>query len=69
MIICVINNFYMVCVDIISFDGGGLRGIMSCIVLERLVAEFPDLLDHFDFVAGTSNGMCCNTRDVCVLLH
>jgi len=31
-------------------------GIMTCIVLERLLSQFPDLLSHFDFIAGTSNG-------------
>lgn len=42
--------------NILSLDGGGLRGILNCIILERLLIRFPDLFDKFDMVAGTSNG-------------
>lgn len=43
---------------ILSIDGGGIRGIISTILLERLSAE-PSLsgwLDRVDLVAGTSTG-------------
>jgi len=43
---------------ILSIDGGGIRGIIPAIVLERLCAQ-PSLhgwLDRVDLVAGTSTG-------------
>lgn len=43
---------------ILSIDGGGIRGIISTILLERLSAE-PSLsgwLGNVDFLAGTSTG-------------
>lgn len=43
---------------ILSIDGGGIRGIVTAIILERLKAE-PGLsqwLDHVDLFAGTSTG-------------
>lgn len=42
---------------IISIDGGGIRGVVPTIVLQRLAAEPGlDLLDRVDLVAGTSTG-------------
>jgi len=41
---------------ILSIDGGGLRGLINCILLERLSRRFPDFLEKIDFVCGTSNG-------------
>jgi hypothetical protein len=42
---------------ILSLDGGGIRGLMTAIWLERLEAELPrPLWKHFDLVAGTSTG-------------
>ncbi len=41
---------------ILSIDGGGARGIVSCIILERIIARFPDFLDRVSLLAGTSNG-------------
>jgi patatin-like phospholipase/acyl hydrolase len=41
---------------IISFDGGGICGLLSLVVLERLLSEYPDLLDDVDLYAGTSTG-------------
>ncbi len=38
---------------ILSIDGGGLRGIITTLVLERLVAKFPTLLSHVTVLAGT----------------
>ena len=43
---------------ILTIDGGGIRGVVPAIVLERLCAE-PELaswLDHVDLFAGTSTG-------------
>ncbi len=41
---------------ILSIDGGGVKGMFSLRVLERLVAKFPHLLDEVDLIAGTSTG-------------
>lgn len=49
-------------VNILSIDGGGIRGIIPSIALvelqKMLKATCPDkdLLDHFDIIAGTSTG-------------
>ena len=41
---------------VMSFDGGGIRGIVSARLLERLTQSVPTLLDSVDLVAGTSTG-------------
>lgn len=49
---------------ILSFDGGGVRGLVSIAILERLEAEIARqtgkaevrLCDHFDLIGGTSTG-------------
>lgn len=41
---------------IISFDGGGIRGLFSLLLLKRLEAERPGLISSCDFFAGTSVG-------------
>ncbi|KAL6049855.1 putative sporulation hydrolase CotR [Balamuthia mandrillaris] len=41
---------------IISLDGGGMRGVMNCIILDRLLKVFPDLLSRVNMFVGTSNG-------------
>lgn len=41
---------------ILAIDGGGSRGIISCIILERLIKAFPDLMKNVSMLAGTSNG-------------
>lgn len=41
---------------ILSLDGGGMRGLMNCILLERMLKVYPNLLDQVDMLAGTSNG-------------
>ena len=47
---------------ILSFDGGGIRGILTAAMLEavedRLKAINPDkeLREYFDIIAGTSSG-------------
>ena len=44
--------------NILSIDGGGIRGIIPTILLQRLSAEaeLSDWLDSVDLVAGTSTG-------------
>ncbi len=43
---------------ILSLDGGGLRGLITVILLQRLNAEsgLKGWIDHIDLVAGTSTG-------------
>jgi uncharacterized protein len=43
---------------ILSFDGGGLRGVIPTIFLQRLISEFQlsDLVTKADLLAGTSTG-------------
>lgn len=42
--------------NIINFDGGGLRGLLSISLFERLQNEFPDILRHTNMLGGTSTG-------------
>ena len=43
---------------ILSFDGGGIRGLLSTVLIRRLVAEstVSDLIGQADMFAGTSTG-------------
>lgn len=41
---------------ILSLDGGGIRGILTARILERLAALRPRFLDTIDLFAGTSTG-------------
>jgi patatin-like phospholipase/acyl hydrolase len=41
---------------ILSFDGGGICGLLSLVILERLLSDSPDMLDDVDLYAGTSTG-------------
>jgi patatin-like phospholipase/acyl hydrolase len=41
---------------ILSLDGGGIRGLLSAIILERLTLANPGWLDEVDLLAGTSTG-------------
>ena len=41
---------------ILSLDGGGIRGLITTILLERLTAAVPGWLDQVDLIAGTSTG-------------
>ena len=43
--------------QILSLDGGGLRGIFAASALAQLEQDFDTkIIDHFDLVAGTSTG-------------
>mmetsp|Transcript_37921 Transcript_37921/g.69325 ORF Transcript_37921/g.69325 Transcript_37921/m.69325 type:complete len:135 (-) Transcript_37921:17-421(-) len=43
--------------NILSLDGGGVRGAFTATVLARLEEECgPDFIDSFDLIAGTSTG-------------
>jgi patatin-like phospholipase/acyl hydrolase len=41
---------------ILSLDGGGIRGLLTIILLRRLEEEVPGWLDQVDLIAGTSTG-------------
>lgn len=38
----------------ITFDGGGIRGIVSAVLLERLLHYRTTLINETDLLAGTS---------------
>src|SRR5258707_14330654 len=41
---------------ILSFDGGGIRGLVTLAILKRLEAQIPNLIKDADLLAGTSTG-------------
>src|SRR5271163_5203479 len=41
---------------ILSLDGGGIRGLLTTVLLERLSTAAPGWLDQVDLIAGTSTG-------------
>lgn len=46
------NNKYR----ILSLDGGGVRGLLTVSILEKIHQIFPSFLDNVDLIAGTSSG-------------
>ena len=42
--------------NILSLDGGGIRGLITAIILERIYDRFPGYWDKIDLIAGTSTG-------------
>lgn len=42
--------------NIITFDGGGLRGSLSIGIFERIQKEFPDIIRTSNLLGGTSTG-------------
>lgn len=41
---------------ILSLDGGGIRGVVTTTILERLVGAGADVVSNADLIAGTSTG-------------
>ena len=41
---------------ILSIDGGGVKGVIPAIILDRLTRELGDWIDKVDLIAGTSIG-------------
>jgi patatin-like phospholipase/acyl hydrolase len=41
---------------ILALDGGGIRGLLTAVLLERLELEVPGFLERVDLFAGTSTG-------------
>ncbi|MBP1701822.1 MAG: hypothetical protein H6Q38_929 [Chloroflexi bacterium] len=46
----------MAAYPILSMDGGGIRGIMTAIILQRLEKQYPGFLSKIKLFAGTSTG-------------
>ena len=42
--------------NILAFDGCGLKGALSISILERIVKEYPNLLNNINMFGGTSTG-------------
>ncbi len=42
--------------QILSLDGGGIRGVLSAVLIARIVKEAPEFLRAVDLIAGTSTG-------------
>jgi predicted acylesterase/phospholipase RssA len=43
-------------VNILSLDGGGIRGVVTARLLERIEKACPGFMDKVDVIAGTSTG-------------
>jgi patatin-like phospholipase/acyl hydrolase len=41
---------------VLSLDGGGIRGVLTAALLERLEEGMPGFLERVDLIAGTSTG-------------
>lgn len=41
---------------ILTLDGGGIRGVYTAILLQRLAKQVPGFMDRADLLAGTSTG-------------
>ena len=41
---------------ILSVDGGGIKGLFSATLLDRLLQAYPSLIENVDLIAGTSSG-------------
>jgi len=42
--------------NIVTFDGGGLRGALSIGIFERIQREIPDIIRTANLLGGTSTG-------------
>jgi len=42
--------------NILSFDGGGIKGVLSIRLIQRIRDQFPELLEVVDMYVGTSTG-------------
>ena len=42
--------------NILSFDGGGIRGALSIKLLEKIQNETPDIVRTSNMISGTSTG-------------
>lgn len=42
--------------NIVAFDGGGIRGLVSALLLQQIQAKYPNALSSVNLFAGTSTG-------------
>ncbi|MBQ9012382.1 MAG: patatin-like phospholipase family protein, partial [Bacilli bacterium] len=42
--------------NILSFDGGGIRGALSIKLLEKIQNETPNIVKKSNMISGTSTG-------------
>ena|SRR5271157_3647761 len=42
--------------NVLSLDGGGLRGVITSVLLTRIEAVMPTFLENVDLIVGTSTG-------------
>ena len=42
--------------NILSLDGGGVRGALEAVLLDRIQTEFPNFIRDLDLIAGVSTG-------------
>jgi predicted patatin/cPLA2 family phospholipase len=55
--------------NILTIDGGGIRGIVALVLLKRLqTALGSDVRDYFEYIAGTSAGAMCVSSSVSTTL-
>jgi uncharacterized protein len=46
----------MPAMKILSIDGGGIRGVFTAVLLDRILAKYPALIQNTRLFAGTSTG-------------
>lgn len=44
------------CYKILSIDGGGIKGLYSAVILQKMEEEYGPIYKNFDLICGTSTG-------------
>lgn len=56
----VVSKYGRLILKLIPLDGGGVRGLISLLILDRIMKQMPDPnakpCDYFDLIGGTSTG-------------
>ena len=42
---------------ILSLDGGGIKGLFTATVLDRILHAYPELIENVDLIAGSSTAI------------
>ncbi|KAM9995857.1 hypothetical protein ACTFIY_002056 [Dictyostelium cf. discoideum] len=50
------KNVEKPCYRILSLDGGGVRSVIECVLLKRIIKVYPNFLDNIDLITGASAG-------------
>ncbi|EAL63129.1 patatin family protein [Dictyostelium discoideum AX4] len=50
------KNVEKPCYRILSLDGGGVRSVIECVLLKRIIQVYPNFLDNIDLITGASAG-------------